>query len=40
MSSTEEIKGKINLKHGMTEEEYNMLKQFIGKNNIIIIKTK
>ena len=29
MSTTTEIKGKVNLKHGLTEEEYEMLKQFI-----------
>lgn len=26
MSSSTEVKGKINLKHGMTPEEYEMLK--------------
>ncbi|CAK83958.1 unnamed protein product (macronuclear) [Paramecium tetraurelia] len=29
MSSTVEIKGKINFKHGISAEEYEMLKQFI-----------
>lgn len=29
MSITTEVKGKMNLKHGLTEEEYNMLKDFI-----------
>ncbi|CAD8172076.1 unnamed protein product [Paramecium pentaurelia] len=29
MSSTVEIKGKINFKHGISPEEYEMLKQFI-----------
>lgn len=26
MNTTQEIEGKVNLKHGITEEEYNMLK--------------
>lgn len=29
MASTSEVQGVINFKHGITEEEYNMLKQFI-----------
>ena len=29
MSSTSEVKGKINFKHGLSQEEYDMLKQFI-----------
>ena len=29
MNSSFEVKGKVNLKHGLTEEEYNTLKQFI-----------
>lgn len=29
MNVTQEIEGKVNLKHGITEDEYNMLKQFI-----------
>lgn len=29
MSTTTEVEGKINLKHGLTEEEYEMFKQFI-----------
>lgn len=29
MSITTEVKGQINLKHGLTQEEYNMLKEFI-----------
>jgi hypothetical protein len=29
MSTTTEVKGKINLKHGISAEEYEMLKQFI-----------
>jgi hypothetical protein len=29
MSATTEIQGKVDLKHGLTEEEYEMLKQFI-----------
>lgn len=29
MSSTSEIKGKVNFKHGISAEEYEMLKQFI-----------
>lgn len=29
MSVTTEVKGKINLKHGLTKEELDMLKQFM-----------
>jgi hypothetical protein len=29
MSTTTEVKGNINLKHGISKEEYEMLKQFI-----------
>lgn len=29
MSTTSEVKGKKNLKHGLSAEEYEMLKQFI-----------
>jgi hypothetical protein len=29
MSTTTEVKGKVNLKHGFSAEEYEMLKQFI-----------
>lgn len=29
MSITSEVKGKMNLKHGLTEDEYKMLKDFI-----------
>jgi hypothetical protein len=29
MSTTTEVAGKVNLKHGLSQEEYEMLKQFI-----------
>ena len=29
MSITTEVKGKMNLKHGLTDDEYKMLKEFI-----------
>ena len=29
MSITTEIKGKMNLKHGLTDDEYKMLKDFL-----------
>jgi hypothetical protein len=29
MSSTTEVKGSLNLKHGLTNEELEMLKQFM-----------
>lgn len=29
MSSSTQIQGKVNLKHGLSKEEYNMLKQFL-----------